>query len=280
MAWRPPRRQPGVRAAVMGVLNVTPDSFSDGGALYGPRGLDQAALLERAEAMVAAGADILDVGGESTRPGARPVPREEELARVVPALRLLRRHFAVPLSVDTSDPEVMRAAAGEGADLINDVRALRRPGALQAAAASGLAVCLMHMPAEPPEMQRNPQYGDVVAEVERFLQARVEQAVEAGISPERILVDPGFGFGKTLEHNLALLRALPRLRSLGRPLLVGVSRKRMVGELTGREVAERLAGSLALALLAVERGADVVRVHDVAETVDALTVLARVEAVP
>jgi dihydropteroate synthase len=255
------------RPLVMGVLNVTPDSFSDGG-----RFLDFEAAIAQAEHMVEAGAAIVDVGGESTRPGAAPVPVEEELARVLPVVRRLAR-LPLVVSVDTSKPEVMQAAVEAGAGLVNDVRALQAPGALEAVAAGGAAVCLMHMRGEPATMQRDPVYGDVVTEVAAFLDARVQACVSAGIAPDRICVDPGFGFGKTLEHNLQLLRALPRLAAGGRPLLVGLSRKSMIGALTGRPVGERLAGGLALALWAVvEGGARIVRTHDVGPTVDALSV--------
>jgi dihydropteroate synthase len=264
------------RAAVMGILNITPDSFSDGGQLFTASCLNVDALMVRAHAMVAAGVDIFDVGGESTRPGASPVATADELARVVPVVRLLKKHFAVPVSVDTSNPEVICAAAAEGADLINDVRALTRPGALAAAAKASLPVCLMHTPAEPHVMQLDPRYEDVVAEVSHFLLARVEQCLRAGLQPEQMALDPGFGFGKTLDHNIALFKALPELAGLGYPLLVGVSRKRMIAGLLGSDSADRTVGSVALAVLAVQRGAKIVRVHDVRETVDALTVVQKV----
>jgi dihydropteroate synthase len=264
----------------MGVLNVTVDSFSDGGELLrgepGRAVLDGDALLRRAETMVREGAAILDVGAESTRPGATPVPEALESERVAAALELLLPRFDVPVSVDTSSPQVMARAGEAGASLLNDVRALRRPGALQAAAATGLPVCLMHMQGEPGTMQDDPVYGDVVVEVRSFLAERMDACTGAGIGPERLLVDPGFGFGKTLAHNLELLRGLPALAALGPPVLVGLSRKRMIGALTGRPVGERLAGGLALAVLAVERGARLVRTHDVAGTVDALRVTAAV----
>lgn len=256
-------RQP----VVMGVLNVTPDSFSDGGHYTQ---LDDA--LRRAEAMVAEGAAIIDVGGESTRPGAPLVPVAEELARVLPVIERLARVLPVPISVDTSKPEVMRAAVAAGAGLINDIYALRRPGALAAAAELAVPVCLMHMRGTPETMQREPRYSDPVAEVRAFLEERLADCAAAGIPHQRLLLDPGFGFGKTLEHNLALLAGLPTLTALGLPLLVGLSRKSMIGALTGREVDGRLAGSLAAAVLAVERGARVIRVHDVAATRDALRV--------
>ena len=257
------------RAGVMGVLNITPDSFSDGGKTLG---LD--AALHRAEAMVAAGAAVIDVGGESTRPGAAPVSAEEEIRRVVPVISSIAARFPIPISVDTSKPQVMRAAVAAGAGIINDVRALRLPGALEAAAALQVPVCLMHMQGEPETMQQRPSYGDVVGEVVDFLQARMAACEAAGIPHGRILLDPGFGFGKTLTHNLALLAGLGTVAALGPPVVVGLSRKSMIGTLTGRPVTERLAGSLAAAVLALERGAALVRAHDVAETVDALAVLA------
>jgi dihydropteroate synthase len=256
------------RPRVMGILNVTPDSFSDGGAF-----LDTAAALVHARAMAEAGADLIDVGGESTRPGAAPVPVEDELARVVPVVAALAAALAVPISVDTSKPRVMAAAVAAGASLINDVRALRLPGALETAVRLGVPVCLMHMAGEPSTMQDAPGYGDVVAEVRAFLAERVVACVQTGIPRERLLIDPGFGFGKTTAHNVALLAGLRGLTGLGLPILVGISRKSMVGALTGRPPGERLAASLAAALLAAERGASILRVHDVAETVDALRVL-------
>ncbi len=249
----------------MGVLNVTPDSFSDGG-----RFADHGAAVDHAHRLVDEGAAVIDVGGESTRPGAPEVPVDEELARVLPVVEKLARTLPVPVSIDTSKPEVIRAAADAGAGLVNDVYALRRPGALEAAAASGLPVCLMHMQGAPRTMQASPEYADVVSEVEEFLHARMRACEAAGIDHERIVLDPGFGFGKTDAHNLALLRGLPRLAAVGPPLLVGLSRKSMIGRLTGRPVEQRLAGSLALALAAVAGGARIVRAHDVAETVDAL----------
>lgn len=258
---------------VMGILNLTPDSFSDGGQFHDGHRLRSDQLLVRARRMVDAGVAVLDMGGESTRPGAHPVSEDEELERVIPALELLRREFEIPLSVDTSSPGVMREAAAKGADLINDVRALCRPGALEAVADTGLSVCLMHMQGRPRSMQDAPGYQDVVAEVAAFLRERLEACEGIGIARERVILDPGFGFGKTLEHNLALLAGLPRLRALGRPLLVGVSRKSMIGALTGgRSAGDRLAGSLAAALGALERGAWILRVHDVEETLDAVRV--------
>ena len=265
------RSLPLARPLVMGVLNVTPDSFSDGG-----RFVHLEAAIEHGLAMVSAGAALIDVGGESTRPGAAPVSVAEELARVVPVVRALSAGAAV-ISIDTSKPEVMAQAAAAGAGLINDVRALRAPGALAAARDSGCAVCLMHMQGEPRTMQHAPVYTDVVAEVAQFLSARLEACRAAGIPADRLLIDPGFGFGKTFEHNLTLLRGLPLLAGLGAPLLVGLSRKSMVGTLTGRAAGERLYGSLALAVLAALRGARIIRAHDVAATVDALKVVAAVE---
>jgi len=259
------------RPLVMGVLNVTPDSFSDGG-----RFVRLEAAIERGLAMVSEGAAIIDVGGESTRPGAAPVSPEDELARVLPVVRALSAQAAV-ISIDTSKPEVMAQAAAAGAGLINDVRALRAPGALAAARDSGCAVCLMHMQGEPRTMQEAPVYGDVVAEVAQFLELRLAACREAGIAADRLLIDPGFGFGKTFQHNLTLLRGLPQLARLGAPLLAGLSRKSMVGTLTGRAGGERLYGSLALAVWAALSGARIIRAHDVAATVDALKVVAAVE---
>lgn len=259
---------------VMGILNVTPDSFSDGGAF-----VDRSAALAHALAMVEAGADLIDVGGESTRPGAAEVSVEAELERVVPVVETLAARLSIPISIDTSKPEVMAAAVAAGASLINDVRALRLPGALETAARLRVPVCLMHMAGEPRTMQVDPSYGDVVAEVQSFLAERVEACLSAGIARTRLLVDPGFGFGKTVAHNLALLAGLPALARLGLPILVGISRKSMVGALTGRAPHERLAASLAAAVLAAERGASILRVHDVAETRDALRVLAAVRGV-
>jgi len=256
----------------MGVVNVTPDSFSDGG-----RFLDSGAAIDHARRLIGEGADIVDVGGESTRPGARPVDAAEELQRVLPVIRALRDE-AVPVAVDTLKPEVMRAAIAEGASIVNDVYALRVPGALDAVSDSGAGVCLMHMQGEPRTMQAAPHYDDVVREVKAFLRERMEAAASAGIAGERVAVDPGFGFGKTVEHNLELLRRLPELVELGAPVLVGLSRKSTLGAITGRPATGRLAASLAAALLAVLRGATIVRVHDVAATRDALAVLAAVGA--
>jgi dihydropteroate synthase len=258
------------RPRIMGVVNVTPDSFSDGGLHF-----DIGSAITHGLALAAAGADLLDVGGESTRPGAEPVPVEEELRRVIPVIEALAARTSLPISVDTSRPEVIRAAVAAGAGLVNDVRALRLPGALEAVAATGAAVCLTHMQGEPGTMQQDPRYDDVVGEIQRFLAERILACQFSGIDKRQILVDPGFGFGKTLEHNLVLLARLREFRVLDCPLLVGLSRKRMIGALTGRAVpAERVAGSVAAALIAVQHGADVVRVHDVAETREALAVWA------
>ncbi len=256
------------RTRVMGIVNVTPDSFSDGG-----QGVHTDAAIAHGLRLAAEGADLLDVGGESTRPGAAGVAVEEELRRVLPVISHLARETGLPVSVDTSQPEVMRAAVAAGAGLINDVRALRRPGALEAAAALRVPVCVGHMLGEPGSMQKDPQYDDVVGEVHRFLAERVFACELAGIERKRVLVDPGFGFGKTLQHNLSLLASLRRFADLGAGLLVGLSRKSMIGALTGQDVpAERVAGSVAAALLAAQRGARIVRVHDVAATRQALAV--------
>jgi dihydropteroate synthase len=253
--------------AVMGVLNVTPDSFSDGGRFATVEN-----ALARARAMHAAGARIIDVGGESTRPGAAPVGEQQELDRVLPVIEGITGQLDVLVSVDTMKPAVMRAAVAAGAGLVNDVRALQEPGAIDAVAAGGAAVCLMHMQGEPRTMQASPHYEDVVTEVSRFLQARARECERAGIAGDRIVLDPGFGFGKTLAHNLLLLAGLPRIAAAGYPLLVGLSRKSMLGKLLGRDVDARLPGSLALATIAVMHGARIVRAHDVAETVDAVRV--------
>lgn len=265
------------RPHVMGILNVTPDSFSDGGELLRERKVDMGKVLRRADAMVKAGASILDVGGESTRPGAEPVSSDEELARVIPVVEALRARIEVVVSVDSSNAAVIKEAAPAGAGMINDVRALTRPGALQAAAASGLPVCLMHMQGEPGSMQQSPHYEDVVAEVRTYLLERAEACRGAGIGPSQILLDPGFGFGKTLAHNLELLQRLPEVAA-GLPLLVGMSRKSMIDKVLGRALDERLPASLALALIAVQKGASIVRVHDVAETVDVIKMWQAVEA--
>ncbi|RMO04357.1 Dihydropteroate synthase [Pseudomonas cichorii] len=258
---------------VMGILNATPDSFSDGG-----RYSQLDAALRHAEAMVLAGATLIDVGGESTRPGAPPVSPEQELERVAPVVEAICRELDVIVSVDTSTPEVMLETARLGAGLINDVRSLGRPGALEAAARTGLPVCLMHMLGEPGNMQDDPRYTDLVAEVSAFLLERMNQCAAAGIDRERIILDPGFGFAKTLDHNLSLFKHMEVLHSLGRPLLVGVSRKSMIGAVLGRPVGERLYGGLALAALAMAKGARILRVHDVAETADVVRMIAAVES--
>jgi dihydropteroate synthase len=254
------------RPRVMGILNVTPDSFSDGGRFF-----DRERALDHARRMLADGADLIDVGGESTRPGAAPVDEAGELARVIPVIDELAREGAL-VSVDTMKPAVMRAAVAAGAAMINDVNALRLPGALEAAASTDAAVCLMHMQGEPRTMQDAPSYDDVVAEVRDFLVERAQSCEAVGIARDRIVLDPGFGFGKTLAHNVALVRALPELAATGYPVLAGLSRKSSLGTITGRTGSERLAASLAAALAAVARGASIVRVHDVRETVDALKV--------
>jgi len=253
---------------IMGILNVTPDSFSDGGDFFVPD-----AALHQAERMIGDGADIIDIGGESTRPGAEDVSDDEELRRVIPLVEAIVNRFAVIVSVDTSKPAVMRAAAAAGAGILNDVRALRAPGALEAAADAALPVCLMHMQGAPRTMQENPRYDDVVADVRLFLEQRLAACEASSIPRHRLLIDPGFGFGKTLTHNLQLLGGLNRLTDLGAPVLVGLSRKSMLGAITGRDVRDRVAASLIAAVLAVQRGATIVRVHDVAETADALGVL-------
>lgn len=258
------------RPAIMGVINTTPDSFADGGTLYQSARLDLELAMARAREMVDAGAAILDIGGESTRPGAAAVSPEEEMDRVLPLVERIAAELDVIVSVDTSMPGLMTAAAGAGAGLLNDVRALGRDGALAAAAATGLPVCLMHMRGEPANMQQGPRYTDVVAEVTEFLRQRIDACAAAGIARERLVVDPGFGFGKTVQHNLQLLNGLPRLAALGLPVLVGLSRKSLIQKLIGRPVQERLPASLALAVLAVERGAAIVRTHDVAATADAV----------
>ena len=258
---------------VMGILNITPDSFSDGG-----RYAQRDAALRHAEAMWRAGASLIDVGGESTRPGARAVSPIEELERVAPVVEAIAGELDVIISVDTSTPAVMREAARLGAGLINDVRSLQREGALDAAADSGLPVCLMHMRGEPTTMQQDPRYADILSEVRGFLVERMAACATGGIAAERLILDPGFGFAKTLEHNLRLFKHLESLHELGRPLLVGVSRKSMIGRVLGHEVGGRLYGSLALAALAVGKGAQILRVHDVAETVDVVRMLAAVAA--
>lgn len=260
------------RPLVMGVVNVTPDSFSDGG-----RYLEAGAAQAHARRLVEEGADLIDIGAESSRPGAEEISVQRELSRLMPVLEGLR-DLGVPLSVDTMKPEVMRAAIAAGAAMVNDITALRAPGALEAVAASGAAVCLMHMQGEPRTMQREPRYDDVVVEVKAFLAARVAAAEAAGIAHECLVIDPGFGFGKTGGHNFELLRNLDRIAEIGPPVMAGWSRKSSLGALTGRGPGERLAASLAAALLAVQHGARIVRVHDVAATRNALAVLAATEA--
>ena len=255
------------RPLVMGILNVTPDSFSDGGRY---QALEFA--VERAEQMIKDGVDIIDIGGESTRPGSPSVPVDEELRRVMPAIYALRE-LGYPLSIDTCKPEVMREAIIAGADMINDVNGFRAPGAIEAVKDSDCALCVMHMQGTPQDMQAHPEYDDVVTDVIAFLRERIDALLAAGVARERITIDPGFGFGKSVEHNYALLRSISRMESeLGLPVLAGLSRKSMIGAVTGRSVEQRLAGSLAGALAAVAQGARIVRVHDVAETVDALKV--------
>ncbi|MDO8595286.1 MAG: dihydropteroate synthase [Sulfuricaulis sp.] len=249
----------------MGILNVTPDSFSDGGVF-----LSRENAIAHARRMAEEGADIIDVGGESTRPGALPVSAQEEMDRVMPVIEALRENISLPISIDTSKPEVMRAAVAAGAGFINDVRALRDEGALEAAASLHVPVCLMHMQGEPRSMQENPRYRDVVSDIGDFLRARLQAAQTAGIPAQRLVIDPGFGFGKTLEHNLELLRGLKKLQSLGAPILAGLSRKSLIGKALGLPVEGRLYASVALALMAVQNSARIVRVHDVGPTVEAL----------
>lgn len=260
------------RPLVMGILNITPDSFSDGGRLYGSGAAHIDHCLRTAEQMVAEGAAMLDVGGESTRPGAAAVSSDEEMARVLPVVQAIAARIDAVISVDTSNPRVMTEAASAGAGLLNDVRALQREGALAAAAATGLPVCLMHMQGEPAHMQQDPSYNDVVTEVKAWLLQRVAACEAAGIARERIVLDPGFGFGKTLAHNLSLLKHLDVLAGLPFPLLVGLSRKSIAGKITGRSIDERLPASLALAQAALDRGATILRVHDVAATTDMIKI--------
>jgi dihydropteroate synthase len=256
----------------MGVLNVTPDSFWDGG-----RYRQTDAAVVHGLRLIAEGADMLDIGGESTRPGASVPAAGEELERVIPVIRQLRQRSDIPISIDTSSAEVMQAAVAAGADMINDVCALGQPGAMAAAAAAGVPVCLMHMQGDPQTMQRQPRYVDVVTEVKDFLLRRASECVAAGLSRDCLILDPGFGFGKKLEHNLGLLRGLDVLVATGFPVLVGLSRKSMLGDLLGRPVEDRLPGSLALAVAARQRGASIVRVHDVAATLDVFRTLDAVE---
>ena len=257
----------------MGVINVTPDSFSDGG-----RYVDSVAAVTHALRMIDEGAGLIDVGGESTRPGAPSVSVETEIERVVPVIEALAARTKIPISIDTSKPAVMTAAVHAGASMINDVRALREPGAMQAAARTDAAICLMHMQGEPRTMQSDPRYSDVVAEVRDFLRERTEACLASGIAKNRLVVDPGIGFGKRLEHNLALLAGLPAVTALGWPVLIGVSRKSMFATLLGRAVDERVAGGVAMATAAVLAGASIVRTHDVAATVDAVKVAVALRA--
>ena len=259
------------RPHVMGIVNVTPDSFSDGGKYESTE-----KAVEHALQLVAEGADILDIGGESTRPGATPVSLEDELSRVVPVVEALSKVAGVPLSIDTYKPEVMRAAVAAGAHIINDIRALQEPGALEIAAQSNAGICLMHMQGLPQNMQNNPQYDDVVTEVHAFLAGRLAAVRAAGIKDERVVLDPGFGFGKRTVHNVALLRELQAIAGLGRPLLVGLSRKSVLGQMTGGDVYVRLHASIAASVISVMKGARIVRVHDVKATADALKVAAAV----
>ena len=265
--YRLPMTRPTARPLVMGILNITPDSFSDGGRSFG---LEFA--LSHAEQMIADGVDIIDIGGESSRPGSPTVSLQEELDRVMPVIYALR-DCGKPLSIDTYKPVVMREALAAGADMINDINAFCAEGALDAVKDSDCGLCVMHMQGQPESMQNQPEYQDVVAQVEQFLQARITAMTQSGIERQRLCIDPGFGFGKTLDHNVALLKNIGALQqSLDLPLLAGISRKTMIGTLTSRPVEKRLAGSLAAALVAVAQGAKIVRVHDVAETVDALTI--------
>lgn len=259
------------RPHVMGIVNVTPDSFSDGG-----RYMSIESAVTHALQLVEEGADILDIGGESTRPGASPVPLAEELDRVIPVIEALRQVVKVPISIDTYKPEVMRLAIHAGADMVNDVRALQEPGALDIVAASNAGVCLMHMPGTPQTMQLDPIYEDVVAEVQGFLTTRLSAALAHGITAERIVLDPGFGFGKRTVHNIALIQQLAQLTTIGRPLLVGLSRKSVLGAITGNDEQQRLFAGIAASVISVMKGAKILRVHDVKATVDALKVVAAI----
>lgn len=264
--------------SVMGIVNLTPDSFSDGGQFYADRQLSQDSILYSVEKMLKDGAELIDLGGESTRPGAQPVSVDQELERVIPALERLTANFDSIFSIDTSTPEVMRAAAAAGAHMINDVRALGRPGALDAAVEIGLPVCLMHMQNDPQSMQNSPHYENVVTEVVDFLSRRKLRCLQAGIEADKLLLDPGFGFGKTLAHNLALFDALGTFAEQGHPIVVGVSRKSMIGQLLNVDVDQRLIGSVTMGVIAAQkiqaaRGSIILRVHDVRETAQALTIL-------
>jgi len=264
---------------IQGVLNVTPDSFFDGGQLYRSGRLDIDQVLHRVEQMHSEGVDIVDVGGESTRPGAASVSEQQELDRVIPVVAAIASRFDLPTSVDTSTAKVITESVAAGATMINDVRALRREGAIEAVVAADVPVCLMHMAGEPGDMQQNPEYSEVVDDVSQFLLQRVEVCERAGIRRERMLLDPGFGFGKNLQHNIDLFKGLSKIAELGFPLLVGVSRKSMIGAILDRGVEQRMVGSVALAMLAVQRGANILRVHDIAATRDALKMLAAVSEV-
>lgn len=258
----------------MGVINVTPDSFSDGGAY-----LETVKAVGYAQKMISQGADILDIGGESTRPGALEVSVEDELDRTIPVIQAIRKFSDIPVSIDTSKPEVMTEAAAAGATMINDVWALRRPGALRAAAESKLPVCLMHMLGTPGNMQQDPRYVDVVKDVKGFLQERINVALDAGIAAHHLVIDPGFGFGKKLDHNVALLQQLSQFTRMGYPVLVGISRKSMLGQITGKPVGDRLLASISAAVIASMSGATILRVHDVAETREALAVVKAVKKI-
>jgi len=258
---------------LMGILNLTPDSFSDGGQFFTP-----ASALSRARQMVSDGADIIDIGGESTRPGAQAVSDDEELNRVIPVIEKLANEINIPISIDTSKATVMYEAVHSGASMINDVRALRENKALETAAQLNVPVCLMHMQGEPRSMQKNIHYTDVISDVIKFLSDRVQVCNDAGIANSQIIIDPGFGFGKTLKHNLALLRAIPEFVQIGLPVLTGLSRKSMIGELTGKSVERRLSGSLAMAAIAIQSGAQIIRVHDVAETRDIISIYTAVKS--
>jgi dihydropteroate synthase len=260
-------------ARIMGILNVTPDSFSDGGAF---NHLD--AALSHANAMLDEGADIIDIGGESTRPGAKQVSLQQELDRVIPVIEALHQRFDTVISIDTSKAQVMKEAVAAGANLINDVCALQEPGSLEAAVAAKVPICLMHMQGQPRVMQHNPQYSDVVQEVLGFLQQRMDVCHQAGIAPSQLIVDPGFGFGKTLEHNYQMLAELEIFHQLNVPILAGMSRKSMLGSLLERDIEQRLAGNIAVATIAAQKGAQIIRVHDVKETVDAVKVVNMINA--
>lgn len=256
------------RPQVMGIVNVTPDSFSDGGKYTSTQ-----AAVSHALTLIAEGADILDVGGESTRPGAAPVPLDEELSRVIPVIEVLKGVSTVPLSIDTYKPEVMRQAIAAGADMVNDVRALQEPGALDVVVNTNVGICLMHMQGTPQTMQMAPHYEDVVVEVEQFLADRLQACISHGIAKNRIILDPGFGFGKTREHNIRLIQQLEKLHSIGQPLLVGLSRKSVLGAIAGGDENQRLHASIAASVISAMKGAKIVRVHDVKATVDALKVV-------